>query len=330
MRLNTDVAIIGGGITGCSLLYYLANKGVKVVLLEKNSIGHGSSTACPDMSWFGIHYYYTIARKIFGISRARDIWALTLENRKLLQQLAQDCHVKCEKKELAIYPSNLEEEIALAESASLMKNELSVNSVMREIDGIKCYFFQDALSIKVLDILNSIKKKYPDNVVENYAVLRIEANSGGLKLHTSDSYVSCELAVVAADFAILDLVDFFDGIVFPMKQNMYSIPTSATTGVFNSYKSIVNKSRIWSFAKHDAVKSVFPDAVSVSSRTVAFSCDEIPCVGPIPGTVNLFASVGYQGCELNLATVCAKMTSDIILTGKSDFPISLFNIRRHI
>ncbi len=44
MRLTADVVIIGGGVMGCSTLYYLASLGMKdVVLLERDVLGSGST-----------------------------------------------------------------------------------------------------------------------------------------------------------------------------------------------------------------------------------------------------------------------------------------------
>ena len=41
---NRDVIIIGGGVIGCAAAYYLAKKGVKALVLEKNEIGYGGSS----------------------------------------------------------------------------------------------------------------------------------------------------------------------------------------------------------------------------------------------------------------------------------------------
>ena len=43
MDSQQDVAIIGGGVIGVCSAYYLAQKGVKVVLLEKAEIASGCS-----------------------------------------------------------------------------------------------------------------------------------------------------------------------------------------------------------------------------------------------------------------------------------------------
>ena len=43
--LDTDVLVVGGGIAGCSLAYYLAREGVEVVLLERADLGGEASGA---------------------------------------------------------------------------------------------------------------------------------------------------------------------------------------------------------------------------------------------------------------------------------------------
>ncbi|MFZ5974116.1 MAG: NAD(P)/FAD-dependent oxidoreductase [Bacillota bacterium] len=44
MTKTAGVIIIGGGVIGCAAAYYLALKGVKSIVLEKNEIGHGGSS----------------------------------------------------------------------------------------------------------------------------------------------------------------------------------------------------------------------------------------------------------------------------------------------
>jgi glycine oxidase len=46
VKSSADVLIVGGGIIGCSIAYFLRKQGVEDVLLEKGSIGdQASSTA---------------------------------------------------------------------------------------------------------------------------------------------------------------------------------------------------------------------------------------------------------------------------------------------
>lgn len=44
---RADVAVIGGGVVGCAITYYLKKKGADVVLIEKNEIASGASGVNP-------------------------------------------------------------------------------------------------------------------------------------------------------------------------------------------------------------------------------------------------------------------------------------------
>ena len=75
-KLDVDVVIVGGGITGALCAYLFATAGVRVALLEARKIGRGSTIAStallmqePDRD-FG-----DLARR-FGRADTRDIWRL--------------------------------------------------------------------------------------------------------------------------------------------------------------------------------------------------------------------------------------------------------------
>ena len=44
---RTDVAIVGGGVIGCAVAYYLAKQGARVTVIERAAIGSGASSANP-------------------------------------------------------------------------------------------------------------------------------------------------------------------------------------------------------------------------------------------------------------------------------------------
>src|SRR5580704_19096687 len=47
MRSTADAIVIGGGSTGCSIAYYLLLAGMKVILLERDFIGSGTTGYSP-------------------------------------------------------------------------------------------------------------------------------------------------------------------------------------------------------------------------------------------------------------------------------------------
>lgn len=57
MAKGADVVVVGAGVVGCSVAYYLARRGVKVTLFERESIGSGASAhATGSLSLLGAEF----------------------------------------------------------------------------------------------------------------------------------------------------------------------------------------------------------------------------------------------------------------------------------
>jgi len=46
MESRTDVVIVGGGVNGCAIAYYLSKLGVNVSVIERNYLGSGATGSC--------------------------------------------------------------------------------------------------------------------------------------------------------------------------------------------------------------------------------------------------------------------------------------------
>ena len=49
MKCSADVLIVGGGIIGCSIAYFLRKQGVVIIVLEKGDIGAQASSAAAGL-----------------------------------------------------------------------------------------------------------------------------------------------------------------------------------------------------------------------------------------------------------------------------------------
>lgn len=81
-----DVAIIGGGLSGVSLAYWLSfyQKANTILIIEKEFLGFGASGRNAGFMTRGsAHYYYTLCEKL-GLLKAREIYKQMGENHKLL------------------------------------------------------------------------------------------------------------------------------------------------------------------------------------------------------------------------------------------------------
>ncbi|MBN8193163.1 glycine oxidase ThiO [Bacillus sp. NTK074B] len=79
MRKQYDVLIVGGGVIGCSILYQLAKRGKKILLIEKNQLASRASKAAAGM--LGVHT---------ELNGGSPLYRLAKNSRNMYQVLAQE------------------------------------------------------------------------------------------------------------------------------------------------------------------------------------------------------------------------------------------------
>jgi glycine/D-amino acid oxidase-like deaminating enzyme len=84
------VAVVGGGVTGCSCALTLAERGVRVRLYEAREIAGGASGRNGGFALRGATVPYDLARDGLGRERARRLMALTERSVDRMEQLAGD------------------------------------------------------------------------------------------------------------------------------------------------------------------------------------------------------------------------------------------------
>ena len=87
---RADVAIIGGGVTGCSCALTLAERGVRVRVYEAREIAGGASGRNGGFALRGATLPYDEARLQLGDERARIVMELTERSLDRMQNLAGD------------------------------------------------------------------------------------------------------------------------------------------------------------------------------------------------------------------------------------------------
>jgi gamma-glutamylputrescine oxidase len=85
-----EVAVIGGGVTGCSCALTLAERGVRVRLYEAGEIAGGASGRNGGFALRGAAVPYDEARRDLGDERARRLMELTERSLDRLESLAGD------------------------------------------------------------------------------------------------------------------------------------------------------------------------------------------------------------------------------------------------
>jgi len=92
---TADVAVIGAGFTGLSAARTLAKKGVRVVVLESETIGWGASSRNGGMVLTGMKVSVETLAKRYGIEATCRMYAASLASIDCVEQIVNDEKIDC-------------------------------------------------------------------------------------------------------------------------------------------------------------------------------------------------------------------------------------------
>ena len=92
---KVEVAIIGGGFTGLSAARVLAKQGVRVAVLEANTIGWGASSRNGGMVLTGLKVGMQSVMKKYGRETAKKLFHCSLEAIDTVEGIVKEEHIDC-------------------------------------------------------------------------------------------------------------------------------------------------------------------------------------------------------------------------------------------
>jgi len=92
---KVDIAIIGGGYTGLSAARTLAQRGVKVVVLEAETIGWGASSRNGGMTLTGLKVPMQTIIKNYGREVAKELFQCSLDSVDTVEQIVKEENINC-------------------------------------------------------------------------------------------------------------------------------------------------------------------------------------------------------------------------------------------
>ncbi len=94
--INCDILIIGAGLSGLTTAYYLSKANKKVVVIDANRIGHGTSghtTAHITLQHDAVYYKYL---KYFGLSKTKIIAKENIKAIKEIKRIVDENGLECD------------------------------------------------------------------------------------------------------------------------------------------------------------------------------------------------------------------------------------------
>jgi len=336
---RTDVLVIGGGITGMSLMHHLRARGTQSALVERAHIAAGASGRNAGFLLAGVADSYADAVRTYGRSRAREIWQMTLENHDLMLEAIAGRPVGYRRLGSATLASGEKEAALLEESAQLLRED----GFVATWDGRRLVNPRDG-EVDPAAVVGALARQAPVGAIrEGVNVAAIEANGADVTVRagTSECRAGC---VILATNAYTPLLLSQVAIQPRRAQMLASAPDAARLSDLPTYSHFGY--RYWRQLKTGQVliggwrdtayeieigydeqptagiqahldaqlKSMGAEA-PVTHRwagTMGFTESGLPLVGPVDGMKNVYICAGFNGHGMGFAFISAKQLVDSI------------------
>lgn len=340
--MNTDILIVGGGITGLSTLYELKNSGLKTILVERNICGHGvTSRSTAKITYLQEKIYMNI-RKYVGVKEAElylksQIEAVnTLKNR--IEKEKIDCDLK--KVDSYIFTDNdnsrekIEEEYKFLKqnkvNAQIVKNIPFVNDVKLALKVSDTFVFHP------LKYINTLKIKFKDSIYENSKLESIDKTNDGYIALVNGFKIKAKYIVFATHYPyflipyLMPLKSHIETSYIGAKEEKDFYPVSAINIdnpciSFRYHSAKTNNYLIYLFnsyvsANIKSIRNNFLDLKEkndfeyIWSNKDIITNDYLPYIGRIhKGNDTLLLATGYNTWGFSNGTLAGTILSDIIM-----------------
>src|SRR4051812_2330648 len=231
---HTTVAVIGGGLLGTAIAYWLARSGVATVLIEQGDLASGATGRNGGFMVAGTAERYPAAMARLGHATARAVWRLTLDNRVLLRQVLAEEAIECDYRE----PGHLHLALGDAQLAALAGDvaalhadgfvaelldrrqiqELIATPIGPTISG-GLFAAEDGLlhSAQLVYGLAAAAERHGAQITTGTTLSSLAPDGDGLVARTTRGDLRADAAVIAANAWIDQIVPALAGRVTPVR-----------------------------------------------------------------------------------------------------------------
>ena len=357
-----DVAVIGAGMVGSHLAGLLTHAGQDVALIEARHPAAGASGRNAGMVLVGSRDSYSEAVERFGRDTAREIWALTEENVRLMGDIADRSGVEHEENGASYIARDDAFAARLRESAGMLEQD-GFDAEYVDGDPMDRGFHATLLQpgdfgTQPAELSLAMTASSGATLYENDEVFDIRTEGAGLVIRTRQHIVRCGKAVLAVNGYAPLVHPFFRPLVEPARGQVVvteplprMIDTLALVNEFCYFRQLSDgrlmvgggrfqypdEERSHSDETTPNVQGVierfiaerFPEAEGRIERKWAgihgMTPDGLPIVGSLPDEPEVYFVVGFSGHGNSMGLVAGERVMDLMLNGRDP---GVFNVDR--
>ena len=355
-NIETQVCIIGGGLTGLTTAYYLSKEGVDVVLVEKSKIcSHTSgNTTAKITSQHGIFYKYLIGS--VGEEQAKQYLKANEKAIKNIEKIVNDENIECdfEKQDSYVYTATnkdlkmLQDEVKALHSLGFKCEYVEkVEAPIQILGGIKFKNQAQFNPVKYAKgIAEAITKR--GKIFENTKVVDVKSENGIYGVVTENgNVIKAKYVLIATHYTIINAPGFYFMKMYqstsyvvavdPKEEvftGMYINTESPTLSLRTTKDGLVllggmdhktgAKIDLQNSYKdlEDKAKQMYPNC-EIKYRWNTEDCislDKIPYIGEFSNFMpNVYIGTGYKKWGMTSSNVAANIITSKILGKKNNY-----------
>ena len=185
--IETDVVVVGGGISGAITAFFLAKEGFDVVVLEKNIIGcSNTSLSCGTITDFTDQMYIKVEKDKETINKMQrkankllDEILVDINNNKDLKRINHNI-ITTKMFQKGMFKAEQEKRNTLGQKVELLEkgNGIVIEEESRLIDTYE-------LTAQIINYLN----KFPNvHIYENTSLISFNSNYNGVEITTNNDF----------------------------------------------------------------------------------------------------------------------------------------------
>lgn len=351
---DTDILIIGGGITGLTSAYFLSNCKRRITVIDKGQIGMGISSKTTAKINYLQGTIYQDLEKYYGSKKSKLYLDSQLEAIKIIGDIVGKLDIDCdlEKVDSFLYTNDSKNVEKIDKERDLLKGwDIKVREVnslpIPEIPILKGIVVSNTYVFHPLKYLSSLKKYLEKKVIfhEDTLVNEITLEENGkYRIDTNQGSFYSKVVIVSCHYPFFMKPGFFPFFGYLKREYVQSAkldyPSNFTAINIDDHLQSVrfykdyliygsNEQKLAKkFNYEDGDKNSKDEFLNIFKVSPEYSWmnqdlvmnDQLPWIGRLDKKQpNLYIGTGYQAWGMTNGTIAGKIISDEILGNRSPY-----------
>lgn len=344
--IECDILIIGGGISGISILYHLLENQKNVVLVERGKLGEGVSARTTGKLTYLQDNIYTKLNNEYSYEVAKLYYESQKEAINIVKEIINKNNIKCDftKQTSNLYTKyreNIdklikEKELLIKMGCNIKENKLPINITnYYNISVSDTYYFHP---VKYIKSLAKICFKKGTKIYEETSIIKIDKEDNKYICYTKNNKITSKKVIIASHYPF-----FLFPYLFPFKSHLEKSYISANivnnsnnvSGINidkdvvsfryhnNYYINLLNNHNIaFKFNELSNFQDLSNNSNYIWSNIDIMTNDNLPYIGKLDN--NLYLATGYNTWGMTNGSLSGVIISDLINNRPNKY-INLFN-----